>query len=109
MHVVGIRRELYEQHPWIARNLYQAFCEAKRITQEELFETAALRIGLPWLVSSAEGARTILGDDIFPYGYENSLPTLQAMSRYMVEQYVAVRSVDPGELFPATTMVDPKT
>ena len=109
MHLVGIRRELYEKHPWIARNLYQAFCEAKRISQAELFETAALRIGLPWLVSSAEGARKVLGDDIFPYGYENSLPTLKTMSRHLMEQCIAIRPVDPEELFPATTMVDPKT
>jgi hypothetical protein len=31
------------------------------------------------------------------------------MSRYMTEQFIAVRRVDPEELFPATTMVDPKT
>jgi len=108
MHLVGIRRALYERHPWLARNLYQAFCAAKKISQAELFETAALKIGLPWLVSSAEGARKVLGDDIFPYGYQNSLPTLQAMSRYLVEQYIALRPVDPEELFPATTMDDPK-
>jgi 4,5-dihydroxyphthalate decarboxylase len=109
MHVLGIRRELHQKHPWLARNLYQAFCEAKRITQAELFETAALRVGLPWLVASAERSRAVLGDDIFPYGYETSLPTLAAMSRYMVEQSIAVRPVDPEELFPATTMSDPKT
>ncbi len=109
MHVIGIRREIYEKHPWIARNLYQAFSEAKRISQADLFETAALRIGLPWLVSSAEGARRLIGDDVFPYGYESSLPSLDAMSRYMTEQFIAVRRVDPEELFPATTMVDPKT
>jgi hypothetical protein len=31
------------------------------------------------------------------------------MSRYMVEQSIAVRAVDPAELFPQTTMSDPKT
>jgi len=40
---------LYNQHPWLALNLYLAFCEAKRISQAELFETAALKIGLPWV------------------------------------------------------------
>jgi 4,5-dihydroxyphthalate decarboxylase len=108
MHLLGIRREVYEKHPWVARNLYQAFCEAKRITQEDLFETAALRIGLPWVVSSAEGARKVLGDDIFPYGYESAIPTLKAMSRFLLEQHITVRAVDPEELFPATTMSDPK-
>jgi 4,5-dihydroxyphthalate decarboxylase len=108
MHLLGIRRSLYEQHPWIARNLYQAFCEAKAITQEELFEITALKIGLPWVVSSAESARKVLGDDIYPYGYESALPTLKAMSRFLMEQHITVRPVDPEELFPATTMSEPK-
>ena len=108
MHLLGIRREIYEKHPWVARNLYQAFCEAKRITQQDLFETAALKIGLPWVVSSAEGARKVLGDDIFPYGYESALPTLRAMGRFLVEQHITVRPVEPEELFPVTTMSDPK-
>lgn len=108
MHFLGIRREIYEKHPWVARNLYQAFCEAKRITQQDLFETAALKIGLPWVVSSAQGARKVLGDDIFPYGYESALPTLRAMSRFLVEQHITVRPVEPEELFPVTTMSDPK-
>lgn len=108
MHLLGIRRSIYEQHPWIARNLYQAFCEAKNITQQELFEITALKIGLPWVVSSAESAREVLGDDIFPYGYESALPTFTAMSRFLMEQHITVRPVDPEELFPATTMSEPK-
>ncbi|MGA3125703.1 MAG: ABC transporter substrate-binding protein [Candidatus Korobacteraceae bacterium] len=109
MHAVGIRRELYEKHPWLALNLYLAFSEAKRISQAELFETAALKIGLPWVVSSALSAQEVMGPDIFAYGVEASRPTLEAAIRYSVDQYMAVRPVTIEELFPPNTLTDPKT
>jgi 4,5-dihydroxyphthalate decarboxylase len=109
MHPVGVRRELYEKHPWIALNLYQAFSEAKRISQADLFETAALKIGLPWVVSSALSAQEVMGPDIFPYGVEASRPTLEAAIRYSMEQYMAVRPVTIEEMFPSNTLNEPKT
>jgi 4,5-dihydroxyphthalate decarboxylase len=109
MHPLGLRRELYEKHPWLALNLYLAFSEAKRISQAELFETAALKIGLPWLVSSVLSAQEVLGPDIFPYGVESSRPTLTAAIRYSMEQYMAVRPVTIEELFPPNTLMAPKT
>ncbi len=75
----------------------------------DLFETAALKIGLPWVVSSALSAQQVLGPDIFPYGVEASRPTLEAAIRYSMEQHMAVRKVTVAELFPATVMDDPKT
>jgi 4,5-dihydroxyphthalate decarboxylase len=109
MHPVGIRREIYEKHPWIALNLYLAFSEAKRISQAELFETAALKIGLPWIVSSALSAQEVMGPDVFPYGVEASRPTLDAAIRYSMEQYMAVRPITIEEMFPANTLSEPKT
>ncbi|MCC6608929.1 MAG: ABC transporter substrate-binding protein [Burkholderiales bacterium] len=109
MHAIGIRRDVYEKHPWVAANLYKAFCEAKRISQADLFETAALKIGLPWVVSSAQSAQQVLGSDIFPYGVESSRTTLETAIRYSVEQHIAVRRVSTEELFPASTMMEPKT
>ncbi len=109
MHPLGIRRELYEKHPWLALNLYLAFSEAKRITQAELFETAALKIGLPWVVSSALSAQEVMGHDIFPYGVEASRPTLEAAIRYSMEQYMAVRPITIEEMFPPNTLSEPKT
>lgn len=108
MHPVGLRKELHEKHPWLAANLFKAFSEAKQITQAELFETGALRIGLPWLVSSAQSAQEVLGRDIFPYGVETSRKTLETAIRYSIEQHTAVRRVTVEELFPKTTWSEPK-
>ena len=35
MHAVGIRRDMLEQHPWLAASVYKAFVEAKRIADAE--------------------------------------------------------------------------
>jgi 4,5-dihydroxyphthalate decarboxylase len=109
MHPLGLRREIYDKHPWLALNLQLAFDKAKQISQAEMFETAALKIGHPWIVSSAQAAQEVLGPDIFPYGVEASRPTLEAAIRYSMEQYMAVREVTIEELFPANTLVVPKT
>jgi 4,5-dihydroxyphthalate decarboxylase len=108
MHPLGLRREIYDKHPWLALNIYLAFAEAKRISQAELFETAALKIGLPWGVSSALSAQEVLGPDIFPYGVAASRKTLEAAIRYSMEQHMAVRPVTIEELFPLNTLDEPK-
>ena len=108
MHPLGLRRQLYEKHPWLALNIYLAFAQAKRISQAELFETAALKIGLPWAVSSALSAQEVLGPDIFPYGVASSRRTLEAAIRYSMEQHMAVRAVTIEELFPPNTLDEPK-
>jgi len=109
MHPLGIRRSLYEAHPWLALNICQAFAKAKEISQAEMFETAALKIGMPWIVSAAQAAQEVMGPDFFPYGVEASRPSLDAAIRYSTEQFMAVRPITIDEMFPANTMTDPKT
>jgi 4,5-dihydroxyphthalate decarboxylase len=50
-----------------------------------------------------------MGPDIFPYGVEASRPTLEAAIRYSMQQHMAVRQIEVQELFPASTMNEPKT
>lgn len=109
MHPLGLRRTIHEKHPWLALNLYLAFSEAKRISQAEFLETAALKIGHPWIVSATLAAQDVMGPDIFPYGVEASRKTLDAAIRYSTEQHMAVRQVTIEELFPANTLTEPKT
>src|SRR2546422_9498896 len=35
MHVVVIRRDIYEKHPWVAQSLYKAFIQAQREVYED--------------------------------------------------------------------------
>jgi 4,5-dihydroxyphthalate decarboxylase len=104
MHVVAIRRELYEKNPWIAQSLYKGMVQAQRITYDDLRETAALKVMLPWLIKHLEETETILGKEFWPYGFEPNVKTLNTFLRYSHEQGLAKRLLEPKELFAAESL-----
>jgi 4,5-dihydroxyphthalate decarboxylase len=104
MHALGIRGDIHDAHPWLAASLYKAFSAAKAMSQRDLFEVTALKIGLPWIVQEAQSTRALMGEDFWPYGVEPNRPTLEAMTRYSYDQGLAVRHMTPAELFAATTL-----
>ena len=104
MHALGIRRDVHDAHPWLAASLYKAFSAAKALSQRDLFEVTALKIGLPWIVQEAQATRALMGEDFWPYGVEANRVTLEAMTRYSFEQGLAVRQLAPDELFAPTTL-----
>jgi 4,5-dihydroxyphthalate decarboxylase len=99
MHTVAIRREVYEQNRWIAMSLYKAFAEAQRIAYEELYETAALRTMLPWMIAEIEEVRRDMGHDWWPYGLEPNRMALDTFLRYHHEQGLSKRRLTADELF----------
>ena len=54
MHVVVLRREVYEQRPWLAQSLFKAFEQARREAAARLAGTAASASLLPWAYADAE-------------------------------------------------------
>ena len=104
MHTVVIREELVRQNPWLPRNLYQAFVEAKRIAYQRLAETGILTFALPWLMAEAEETRALMGDDPFPYGVERSRKTLETLAGYTFGQGLAPRRLAPEEMFPESML-----
>ena len=101
MHVVVIREEVYRKQPWVAESFYRAFCAARDLALEGLYDTDALRLALPWLIDHLEEARAVLGEDFWAYGLETNRPALEAIGRYVYEQGLAPRAVVPEELFVA--------
>jgi len=99
MHVVAIRRDVYERHQWIAQSLCKAFRTAQRLAYEELGETAALKTMLPWLTAHVAETRAAMGDDFWPYGLERNRAALSTFVRYSHEQGLAKRRLEPEELF----------
>ena len=104
MHVIAIRREVYEQNRWIAMSLTKAFVEAKRICYEELYETGALRTMLPWMIAEIESLRSDMGDDWWSYGYAPNRLVLDTFLRYHHEQGLSRRRLQPEELFAPETL-----
>ena len=104
MHTLVIRREVYEQHRWLARELVKACEQAKAVGLAGMGETAALRYALPWLWAEVERTRAALGDDWWPYGLEANRETLATFLRYSHEQGLADRRYEPEELFAPETL-----
>jgi 4,5-dihydroxyphthalate decarboxylase len=101
MHLVVVQRALYEQDPSIAVRLAQGFQTAKEMAFEAYEEGLS---SLPWLNLDLEYARQILGEDVYPYGVKNNLPTLEAAALYSQEQGLTTRRFAVSELFAPETL-----
>ena len=104
MHVIALRREVYEANRWIAMSLTKAFVEAQRICYDEMYQTAALRNMLPWMIAEIEWLKREMGDDWWPYGYAPNRHVLDTFLRYHQEQGLSRRRVAPEELFVPETL-----
>jgi len=100
MHTIALRDDVVREHPWVRQALYMAFCEARDIALEGLWDTDALRIALPWLIDHVEEAWRTFGKDYWAYGMEANRPTLEAIGRYVYEQGLSPRIVTPEEIWP---------
>ena len=100
MHVIVIKTEVLERHPWLAMNVYKAFEEAKRRSVERLSDITASHAPLAWLAPYAERMKVLFGEDIWPYGLEKNRTTLQAFVDFAFEQGVCHRRLELEELFP---------
>ena len=99
MHTVVIRRDVYEKHPWVAQSLFKAFLAAQREVYEDLHDSAALKLMLPWLLWHTEETEKVMGRDFWPYGLEPNEHTLSTFLRYSYEQGLSKRQLTPREIF----------
>ena len=99
MHIVVVRADVYRRHPWVGISLYRAFCEAKDLALEGLYDSDALHLALPWLLEHIEEARETFGADYWSYGLEDNRPAFHAIGQYLYEQGLAPRAVAAEELF----------
>jgi 4,5-dihydroxyphthalate decarboxylase len=99
MHVVAIRRDVHDAHPWVAMNLFTAFEEAKRRSLERALDLNAPRFPVPWGPANAQRAAETFGGDFWPYGIEPNRVTLDAFLGYAHEQGVCARRLAPEDLF----------
>lgn len=100
MHLITLRRDVYEQHPWIAANLCKAFEEAKERCLSLIGDYTCSRLPLPWGATMVEEITAAYGRDPYPYGMDASRTTLEAFCRYAHEQGVTPVRMTPEDLFP---------
>ena len=99
MHLVVLRRELWQQHKFIATSLFQALQESKMLAAKRMKYTGTLRYMLPWLADDLEEINETFGDDCWPYGLEANRKTLGTLVQYLFEQGLIDHSPTVEELF----------
>lgn len=104
MHLLVIRRDVYDRYRWLPRELMKAAELSKQSALTGIDETAALRHALPWLWAEVERTRNALGPDWWPYGLEKNHHTLDTFLRYSHDQGLASTRRQPEELFAPETL-----
>ena len=104
MHVLGVRRALVEQHPWLPAALLKAFEKSKQAALVKLADTSATKVTLPFVEESLRRARLLMGRDFWPYGYAANKATLEAFLGYHHRQGLSPRLVGVDELFHPSTL-----
>jgi len=104
MHIIAMRKRIVDEHPWAARNLYNAFLESKRRSIERLLDPAVSRYPLAWLPDYARRMHAMFDGDPFPYGIEENRATWEQMALYTWQQGIAHRQFKPEEIFPEGIM-----
>lgn len=103
MHVVVIRSDIYDRHPWVAQSLYKAFLTARDDAYARIYDSSALRFMEPWLIQHLEDAKQLLGQDYWSYGLAENHTTLDVFLRYHHEQGLSRRRYEPADLFARET------
>ena len=103
MHLIGVRRELAERHPWLPAAVFKAFAQAKAIALRKLSDTSSTKVTLPFVEERLLEARALMGEDFWSYGAEENRKTLETFLRHHHAQGLSPRRVKVEELFhPAT-------
>ncbi|MBM3359681.1 MAG: phosphate/phosphite/phosphonate ABC transporter substrate-binding protein [Betaproteobacteria bacterium] len=100
-HCIAVRRTVFEEHGWVALNLYHAFLEAKErvVEKTRALLDPFLRLGM----LPHEGASGIAGDPC-PFGLKHNRKTLETMARYCHEQGLTSRQLALDEIFACNTL-----
>lgn len=104
MHLLGVRRSLAEQHPWLPTALFKAFSASKRQALAHLSDTSATKITLPFVEERLVEARELLGEDFFSYGVPANQVVLDSFLDHHHRQGLSSRRIGVEELFHPSTL-----
>jgi 4,5-dihydroxyphthalate decarboxylase len=104
MHVIVIKRAIYEKDPWVAQTVYKAFCEAKDLCMRELYDTNILRVSLPWTSAEYEDTCDLMTSNYWPYGLASNRKNLETLHGYLYEQGLIKQRLNLDELFAPETL-----
>jgi len=100
MHVVAMKRSVYNANPWIAMELVKAFQKSLDISYEAIAERGALRYMLPWLEDHVSETQRLMGEKRWwQDGFRQNKHVLDKFLEYSFKQGLAKRQFAAEELF----------
>lgn len=102
MHILGIRKDVAAAHPGLARALFDAFEEGRKIAMarvKAVAESSANRDMSPWYAEAYEQAVQAMGSDFWTYGIDGNEAALEAFCRYIHDQHLSDRLIGIDALF----------
>jgi 4,5-dihydroxyphthalate decarboxylase len=102
MHLVAIKRDIFERYPFVATSLYNAFVASKKIALKHMYNLRALRYMTPWLMRDIDEIFDHFNGDPWPYGIEKNRKTLEALVTYLTDQHLIAAPVKVDDLFVPT-------
>jgi 4,5-dihydroxyphthalate decarboxylase len=98
MHVLGLKQELVERHPWVVPNLYQAFEQSKALAMKRMRNPRL--VPLAWYQVAWEEQEKILGRDPWQYGLgEQNRKNLDTLVGYSYRHGLIKNRISLDELF----------
>jgi 4,5-dihydroxyphthalate decarboxylase len=95
-HLVALRREVVERHPWLVGSIYQAFVRARDRSDKNHWVLAE---SSPWLLADLEEQAALMGTDFKPYGYRENRAMVVAFCEEQFAQGLIRERVSPDDAF----------
>lgn len=99
MHIVVMKRSLYEESPWVARETFRALDEARSAAMARLRDPGFAAVSLAWITDAEREQRQILGEDAWSYGLRHNRKAVEAFIVACHSQGLTDRLVSVEELF----------
>ncbi|MGY9021839.1 MAG: ABC transporter substrate-binding protein [Rhodobacterales bacterium] len=100
MHVLGIRKRLWEEHPFLSQALCKAFITAKDIAEGELADTSATKVTMPFVEDHLDAIKEIMGNNFWSYGLDFfNRNALEVFLKHHYNQGLSKRELKVNDLF----------
>lgn len=100
MHLLGVRRELLEAHPFLVGALMKAFNASKTSAETLLADTSATKVTMPFVEDYLNEAKKLMGNNFWSYGIKGNEATINTFLDHHHRQGLSSRRVTIEELFP---------
>lgn len=104
MHLLGVRRELLDTHPFLSGALMKAFNASKNVAETLLTDTSATKVTMPFVEDHLNEAIKLMGRDFWSYGVKGNETTLNTFLDHHHRQGLSDRRVTIKELFPENSL-----